>query len=82
MVDSRFIGWAMSGQNAIRARAFTKSEMAIRTLWPEWETVTKLADAVSVHRSLWPEGIYQPIAQPGIHQIAKGYSGCGDDPED
>ena len=75
IVDSRFIGWAMGGSNAVRSRQFTKDAMQPRTLWPDWNTVTANGWPISSSRSLWPEGIYQPITNfegPSLSERCKG----------
>lgn len=94
--DGSWVGWALSGHNAIRSRAFLKSDMEPQTLWPSWNDVSaedwtstwhakpgdppswftrSNAEDPSFLRSLWPEGIYQPIRTfegPSLSERCKG----------
>ena len=74
LVDSRFIGWACGGRNAIRAHKFTKSSTVPRTLWPSWDDVSAGG---------WPvRGIWEPIPEfeVGLVDLTRGnLTGCGDD---
>ena len=84
IVDSRFIGWAMGGSNAIRSRQFTKDAMQPRTLWPDWDDIS--ADGWPIPRAplvlvdvptAWLRGLG---GEPSLRDLTRGnLTGCGDD---